>query len=295
MKIGCKVEFKQYLKHNKEKTSYKIDTDTVQVFITPSTKFLRKPLTNHKEIAVSLQRNGIKQMAIHSSYLINLSKSIEENEKGINSLLLDIKDSDLIQKQTRFTKIIGIVIHMGKAVNGMSKEIAINNYIANLTFILGRSKKTKIPILLETSAGQGNEIGYNLSEFIYILNSIPKKFSHRVGCCLDTCHIFAAGEYDISKDSKLYFETLKEKLNNNMNLVKLIHMNDSKVEFGRRVDRHESLGKGFFVPNTYDNPHPALVEWVKFAKQYDIPIILETNKKFHKKEIEHLRYIERGV
>ena len=125
-----------------------------------------------------------------------------------------------------------------------------------------------VTLLFETTAGQGTNLGYTFEQLGYM---IEKSGSHdRLGVCLDTCHIFSAG-YPIS-DPKEYKKTMKQ-FDDNIGLerLKIIHMNDSKKEFGLKKDRHEAIGKGFIGLEAFRN----IVNDKKLKK---VPMILETPK-----------------
>ena len=95
--------------------------------------------------------------------------------------------------------------------------------------------------VIETTAGQGTTLGYHFEEIARIMKQIDDQ--SRVAVCIDTCHIFAAG-YDI-RTEKAYEETMaKFDAVIGLNNLVLFHLNDSKTEFGSRVDRHEHIGKG---------------------------------------------------
>jgi len=106
-------------------------------------------------------------------------------------------------------------------------------------------------LLLENCAGEGSKVPRNLSELRYIIEELEKlkdsngnPISDNIGVCIDTCHIFAAGDYDFSQGEEII--RFKKEFSKEIGLkyLKLIHLNDSKDVFGSRKDRHEVLGKG---------------------------------------------------
>ena len=135
----------------------------------------------------------------------------------------------------------------------------------NINAIL-KKKRYKIRLLFETTAGQGNNLGYKFEHLAFLINEIKDK--SRVGVCIDTCHMFSAG-YDI-RDKNNYEKTFSnfEKIVG-FEFLKGMHINDSKVKLGSRVDRHHSLGKGEIGIDAF-----------KFImndlRMDDIPLILET-------------------
>ena len=98
-----------------------------------------------------------------------------------------------------------------------------------------------VTILLETTAGQGTGLGYKFEELAYILEKT--QYPVRLGVCVDTCHIFAAG-YDIRTPES--YATVFDEFDRIIGIdsIRFFHLNDSKKELGSRVDRHEHIGKG---------------------------------------------------
>jgi deoxyribonuclease-4 len=125
-----------------------------------------------------------------------------------------------------------------------------------------------VMLLLENTAGQGSSIGHRFEQLAAILEQLHN--SPRVGICLDTCHLFAAG-YDI-RTEKAYSKTMREfdRLIG-ATRIRAFHVNDSKKDLGCRVDRHCHIGHGFIGLEAFR----CLVNDRRFAK---IPKILETPK-----------------
>jgi deoxyribonuclease-4 len=123
-------------------------------------------------------------------------------------------------------------------------------------------------VLLEQTAGQGTALGTTFEQLAAI---VAKTDSHgRIGVCLDTCHLLAAG-YDVSS-SEGYAETFSQfdRLIG-LDRLKVFHVNDSKKPCGSRVDRHEHIGKGHLGLSTFGR----LVNDVRFQH---LPMLLETPK-----------------
>jgi deoxyribonuclease-4 len=138
---------------------------------------------------------------------------------------------------------------------------------------LTRTKRLAAGILIETTAGQGSCLGATFEEIGAMLERIDAKpgLAERVGVCLDTCHVFAAG-YPLAPKAALD-ETVRE-FDRLIGLERLvvIHANDSKRECGSRVDRHEAIGKGQIGRDAFR----LIVNHPKLKK---IPMILETPKE----------------
>ncbi|MBA42807.1 MAG: hypothetical protein CMF62_02220 [Magnetococcales bacterium] len=173
----------------------------------------------------------------------------------------------------------------------LSLEIAYNNMFSSIIHVLNKTKDMTPILLLETTAGQGTELCYKLEDLAYFYKKFKKhrdpKIRNRIGLCVDTCHIFSAG-YDLRNEKKvnLYLETFNELIG--LSHIKLIHLNDSGVEHGKRVDRHESLGYGKI----------GLEGLMHFAKKFikmKVPLILETPANSYLKEIPMLERLENSI
>jgi len=105
---------------------------------------------------------------------------------------------------------------------------------------LARSSGDSV-ILLENMAGQRNSVGARFEELALILERVKK--SQRVGVCLDTCHLYAAGFDLATEDAVVATMELFERYVG-YDRLKILHLNDSKGALGSRLDRHEHIGKG---------------------------------------------------
>ena len=134
-------------------------------------------------------------------------------------------------------------------------------------------------ILLETMSGKGSEVGSTFEELQQIMENVHLK--EKVGVCLDTCHVYSAG-YDIV--NKL--DSVLEQFDNiiGLNKLKAIHLNDSKMPFDSRKDRHEQIGKGTIGLE-------AIVNIINHPKLKHLPFILETPNELNgwKEEIALLK------
>jgi deoxyribonuclease-4 len=137
-----------------------------------------------------------------------------------------------------------------------------------LAAILASRPHGRTRILLEHTAGQGTNLGHRFEHLAQIIDRLGG--SSRVGVCLDTCHLIAAG-YDISSEVG-YHDTFRQFTRIvGLSRLKMFHLNDSKKPCGSRVDRHEHIGKGCLGLTTFRR----LVNDPRFAK---LPMLLETPK-----------------
>src|SRR5436309_1327978 len=173
--------------------------------------------------------------SVHASYLINLGCVAGDlREKSIAAFTDELARCDLIGAPF-------LVVHPGSCAETAKGLRAVAEAL-DRTFA---AHKGKCMVLLETAAGQGSALGRTFEELREIRDRC--KSPERVGICLDTCHVFAAG-YDISTDRGYdeTFETFDRVLG--IALLKAFHLNDSMKPLGCRVDRHEQVCKGEIGP-----------------------------------------------
>jgi deoxyribonuclease-4 len=127
----------------------------------------------------------------------------------------------------------------------------------------------RVKVLLETTAGQGTSLGWRFEHLASILKQVAEP--KRLGVCLDTCHVFAAG-YALAPEAE-YRKTIKEfDRVIGLSRLKAFHLNDSIKAFGSRVDRHAHIGQGHIGLE----PFQLLVNDPRFRQR---PMILETPKE----------------
>jgi deoxyribonuclease IV len=193
--------------------------------------------------------------SVHASYLINLGCGPGDlREKSIAAFIDELQRCDLIGAPH-------LVVHPGSCPDTTKGLAAIADAL-DRTFA---AHKGRCLVLLETAAGQGSALGRTFEELREIRDRC--KSPERVGICLDTCHVFAAG-YDLSSERGYdqTFEKFDEVLG--IRLLKAFHLNDSMKPLGCRVDRHEHVCKGEIGPLAFR----LLVNDERFAK---VPGFLE--------------------
>ncbi len=209
---------------------------------------------------------GLRLVVAHDSYLINPAAQDDAlRAKSIASLADELRRAEQLG-------IPWVVAHPG-AAGDQSPARAVARAAAGIAEALQRTAGLRAGILIETTAGQGSCLGATFEEIGTMLEVIDARpgLRKRAGVCLDTCHVFAAG-YPLAPRAELD-ETLK-RFHDRIGLDRLavIHANDSKREFGSRVDRHEAIGKGKIGRAAFELivNHPRLA---------GIPLILETPKE----------------
>ena len=126
-------------------------------------------------------------------------------------------------------------------------------------------EKTKeVTAVIENTAGQGSNLGNEFWHLKYIIDRVED--TTRVGVCLDTCHTFTAG-YDLLEDYERVFNEFEEVVG--FQYLRAMHLNDSKKALGSRVDRHDSIGKGFIG-------FPFFEKLMRDPRFDNMPLILET-------------------
>ena len=241
----------------KEAISY--NANTFMFYTGAPTNTIRKKID--KDIVVKAQKLmkenniDINNIICHAPYIVNLA-----SKKDLDKWHFSI---DFIRNELKRCDEIGVskmVLHPGNAVN-ISKEEGINNIIEAINIILDGT--TNCMILLETMAGKGSECGSTIEEISTMINGIDNK--KQIGVCLDTCHLNDAG-YDMNEFSE-YLDDFSKQID--IEMIKCIHLNDSKNEKGSHKDRHANLGLGTIGFNNLLN--------IAYNKELiNIPKILET-------------------
>ncbi len=171
------------------------------------------------------------QSVCHSPYVTNLSTPKDDlRATSVASIINDLEICDAYQ--TDF-----LVVHCGKHV-GEGRERGIELMADSINRVLDEFEG-KTTFLMENTAGQGTELGYQIEDILDIYEQIEQK--DRVGVCFDTCHAFAAGLLSFGDWDGFCRHFFDEAF---FPLVKVIHLNDSKTPFDARRDRHELLGEG---------------------------------------------------
>ncbi len=237
--------------------------DCVQIFTKNNNQWRAKPLVNEdiERFSETLTRLGITHPISHDSYLINLaSPEAILWKKSVDALVVELDRASRLQ-------IPYVVAHPG-AYTSSSEAAGIKQIACGIDEVHRQTKKLSAEILLETTAGQGSNLGWQFEQLGAILEKV--KNPDIVGICFDTCHVFAAG---YAMEAEKEYRATMRKLDRAVGLKKVLafHLNDSKTPLGSRVDRHENIGKGHLGLA----PFRHLVNDRRFKK---IPMYLETPK-----------------
>lgn len=239
--IGAKA-FALFTKNQKQWFSKALTEENINGFKENCEKFGYKP----------------EHILPHDSYLINLGNPVEENLKKSRNAFLD--------EMQRCEKLglDRLNFHPGSHLKQISEEECLDKIAESINITL--DKTAGLIAVIENTAGQGTNLGYKFEHLAHIIDQVEDK--SRVGVCLDTCHSYTAG-YDI-KTEEGYNNTFEEfDRIVGFKYLKGMHINDSKKDFATRVDRHDSLGKGFLGEDVFKR--------IMNDPRFDnIPLILET-------------------
>jgi deoxyribonuclease-4 len=237
--------------------------DAIQIFNKSNNQWRAKKLVDDEidQYFAAIEETGVTVACSHSSYLINI---------GSPDDALQAKSRNSLQEETERCnrlKVPNLVFHPGSHV-GSGEEPGMDRIADNMNKVLESIPDNTVTLCLETTAGQGSNLGYTFEQIATMLDRVDDK--DHVGVCLDTCHIFAAG-YAIT-DPKDYKKTIKAFDDViGMDNLKIVHTNDSKTEFGSKKDRHEAIGEGLIGIQAFEN-------FVNDKRFKNIPFILETPK-----------------
>jgi deoxyribonuclease-4 len=198
------------------------------------------------------------QILPHDSYLINLGHPESEPlEKSRASFLDEIQRCEKLGLDR-------LNFHPGSHLNAIGIEECLKRIAESINIVL--NKTNGVTAVIENTAGQGTNLGHTFEQLKLIIDNVEDK--SRVGVCIDTCHAFTSG-YDVKSPEgfKKTFAAFDEIIG--FKYLKGMHLNDSKKDFGTRVDRHDNIGNGFLGEETF----AILMNDSRFD---NMPLILET-------------------
>lgn len=237
--------------------------DALQIFVKPNRAWAVKPLTK-KDIDLFRAKavdTDVQPVVGHASYLLNL---------GTPDAILWKKSIDTLIVELERCEALGIpylVLHPGSHV-GTGEEAGLARVAQALGEVHAGTPGLHARTLLETTAGQGSSLGYRFEHLAWLMDNAPD--GERLGVCLDTCHVFAAG-YELRTPGG-YAATMGE-FDRVVGLeqLKAVHLNDSKGDLGSRKDRHNHIGKGYIGLEGFRHI-------LNDARLAGLPALLETPK-----------------
>ena len=240
--------------------AHKIGANAFALFTKNQRQWVSKPLT---EESIRLFKENCAKYDFqpeyilpHDSYLINLGHPEPEGLEKSRAAFLD----EMQRCEQLGLKLLNF--HPGSHLNKISVEDCLSLIAESINITLEKTKE--VTAVIENTAGQGSNLGNEFWHLKYIIDRVEDKT--RVGVCLDTCHTFTAG-YDLLEDYEKVFNEFEEVVG--FQYLRAMHLNDSKKALGSRVDRHDSIGKGFIG-------FPFFEKLMRDPRFDNMPLILET-------------------
>ncbi len=260
-----------------------IEATALQVFTKQPQRWAEPELSEEDVEAFreAVAASSVSVVASHDSYLINLASEKED---------LFRKSRRAFRAELERCVRLGIdflVTHPGNATGG-DRPAALERNAAALAEAL-EAVPGDTRVLVETTAGSGTALGWRFGELASLVEAVPPAVRDRVGVCLDTAHVWAAG-YDLREDYPGVMEELDRTVGRER--LRLIHVNDSRVELGSRVDRHAHVGEG-------EMGEAGFTGLMRDPELRSVPRILETPKDddpaaSDRRNLATLRRIARG-
>jgi deoxyribonuclease-4 len=211
-----------------------IGATAIQVF-TKTPNQWREPALDAAVVARfrgELARQDIRMVVAHDSYLINLASPDDAlRAKSIRSFIGELS-------RCRTLGIPWVVSHPGNYMDERAAglERNVRGYAECLAAVPG-----EVGVLIEGTAGAGTALGATFEELRDLRDALPEAARVRVGFCLDTAHLHAAG-YDVAGAIDGVWEAFDRVIG--LELLKCLHLNDSKAAPGSHLDRHEWIAEG---------------------------------------------------
>lgn len=233
-----------------------------QLFVKNNKQWFAPALAEDEAKAFRAARDasGIRFFA-HNSYLINLANQDPAMfDMSVKAMIAEVERAEALGLPF-------IVMHPGSH-GGRGEEAGLKRIVEGLDLILAATPGYRCRLALEITAGQGNALGYRLEHLTHLIENMADEA--RAGICLDTAHLFAAG-YNIR--TREGYESLVADVEKQIGIDRVLglHLNDSKVPLGKRVDRHDHLGEGHIGLDCFG----WIVQDARWAK---VPKVLETPK-----------------
>jgi deoxyribonuclease-4 len=237
--------------------------DALQIFAKNASQWRGRvlPPEEIREFRARVKAAGIAPVVSHASYLINLASA----NRGLRAQSIEAMADEIDRAEA--LGLLGVVLHPGCYTDG-SPTHGLQLIAEALLELLRARRRGRTMVLLEHTAGQGTSLGAKFEELATIVELMSGHM--RLGVCLDTCHLLAAG-YDLTTPEG-YARTFKDFGRSvGFDRLRAFHMNDSKKPLGSRVDRHTHIGEGHLGLEAFRR----LVNDRRFR---DMPMLLETPK-----------------
>lgn len=208
-----------------------------------------------------VERAGLAPVVSHASYLINLATTSDTLRRQSLAAMGDEID------RAEALGLLGVVLHPGCYTSG-TEEQGLTLVAEALGLVLAERPRGRAVVLLEHTAGQGTSLGRTFEQLAAIIDQAAGH--HRLGVCLDTCHLLASG-YDIASPAgyRSTFRSFERTVG--LDRLRAFHVNDSRMPLGSRVDRHTHIGQGHVGLEPF--------RWLVNDRRFrTLPMLLETPK-----------------
>lgn len=250
--------------HNALLAARKYDCEALQLFTKNNNQWAGKPLTDEDAAMFkqTLKDTQVRALVAHDSYLINLASPDKVlYRRSVEAFVDEMQRAEALGLDY-------LVFHPGAATDD-KEDAGLKRVAMALNEVHRRCRGFRVQALIEGTAGQGRCLGHRFEHLARIRERV--KQPERLGVCLDTCHVFAAG-YALQPE-EMYHETIDEfDRIVGIEWLKVFHLNDSVKPLASRVDRHAAIGQGCIGLE----PFRLLVNDLRFR---DLPMILETPKE----------------
>ena len=241
-----------------------VGCSVVQIFLKNQRQWRARPYTAEdiRSFRAAWRESGLRAVFAHATYLINLAApAAAEWKRAVSAFHDELERAEALGLPF-------VIIHPGSH-KGAGLEAGIRRIAKALDELMTRTRGYRVMVLLENTAGGGATIGRSFEELAAILGAV--RSAERIGVCLDTCHLFAAG-YDIRAHAG-YTDTMARcRRLVGLEHVRAFHLNDAKQPLGSGLDRHEKIGRGHLGEDAF--------RWLlndrRFAR---VPMALETPKE----------------
>ena len=240
-----------------------VGCSVVQIFLKNQLQWAAKPYTQEdiRQFAAAWKATGIRTVFAHSSYLINMAAAEPaEWKRAVDALHDELERAEALDLPF-------VIIHPGSH-KGLGLEEGIRRIVRALDEVTSRTRGYRVRVLLENTAGGGATIGRSFEELAALLAGA--RAPERLGVCLDTCHLFAAG-YDVR--TREGYEGVMKSCARTVGLrqVRAFHLNDAKAPLASGLDRHEKIGRGRLGRQAF--------RWLMTDRRFArVPMALETPK-----------------
>ncbi len=232
-----------------------------QIFTKQANRWIERDIEEAEatRYAEAMRETSVRWTCAHDSYLINLaSPDVSLRARSIESFRAELRRCHALGLDA-------LVSHPGNFMDDRESGLARN---AEAIGIALEAEPGPTRLLMELTAGQGTVLGSTFEEMAALLDGIPTAVRDRVGICLDTAHVWAAG-YDVATD----YDSVMTRFDDVIGIARLgcLHLNDSKAKLASHLDRHELIAEGTIGEGTFRRI-------MTDARLASIPKILETPK-----------------